>query len=219
MTKPIRILIVDDHQIVRDGLKNYMESDLEIEIIGEAADGAEAYGKIYDLKPDVLLTDISMEGMNGIELSTKVRNDYPEIKVLVLSMLNEHQYIKSMLDVGVHGYLLKTSGEEEIKKAITTVYSGETYYSNEVTQIVMQSMTKRANKKKVHFAESMPLTEREEEVLKLIVAQYSNPEIAEKLFISPRTVDAHKRNLLEKTGAKNVAGLVLYALDNDMVDD
>lgn len=214
----IKILIVDDHQIVRDGLKNYMKNDDLITVVGEATDGHEAYDLIPKVNPDVVLTDISMEGMNGIDLSKKVRSDYPDIKVLVLSMMNEHQYIKTMLDVGVHGYLLKTSGEEEIKRGISAVHSGETYYSNEVTQIVMQSMTKRSTKKKVQFAELMPLTEREIEVLKLIVAQHSNPEIAELLFISPRTVDAHKRNLLEKTGAKNVAGLVLYALDNDMVD-
>uniref|UniRef100_UPI004048E5F4 response regulator transcription factor n=2 Tax=Roseivirga sp. TaxID=1964215 RepID=UPI004048E5F4 len=133
-------------------------------------------------------------------------------------MLSETQHIKKMLNYGIQGYLLKSSGEEEIKKAILEVAQGETYYSKEVTTIIMNNL--RGEKAKgSRMALEVPLTLREKEVLHLIVKEYSNQEIGDELFISVRTVDAHKRNLLEKTGAKNVAGLALYAIEKRLFDD
>lgn len=216
---PIQLFLVDDHEIVRDGIRSYLEDDDRFELVGEAIDGEEALAKLklMDPLPDIVLTDISMEPMDGLELSKALKKNYENLKVLVLSMLNEHQYIRHILETGIKGYVLKTAGEEELKTALLTVMEGGNYFSQEVTKTVMESISGKKNKKESRFGTRIPLTEREKEVLTLIVREYSNTEIAEELFISPRTVEAHKRNLLEKTGSKNIAGLVLYAINNDIL--
>jgi DNA-binding NarL/FixJ family response regulator len=134
-------------------------------------------------------------------------------------MMNDNQFIKQMLAAGALGYILKNSGEEEIKKALRKVNAGESYYSAEVAETVMQNMMKGGIKRSNKLVVDLPLTSREEEVLHLIIKEYTNQEIADELFISPRTVDAHKRNLLEKTGSKNIAGLVLYAIEKNLFED
>ncbi|MFZ6051770.1 response regulator transcription factor [Halocola ammonii] len=216
---PIQLFLVDDHEIVRDGIRSYLEDDERFGLVGEAADGEEALKKLEELDkmPDIVLTDISMEPMDGLELSKRLRQKRPELKVVVLSMLNEHQYIRHILETGIEGYVLKTAGEEELKAAILKVYDGGNYFSQDVTKTVMESIAGKKNKKESRFGVTIPLTDREKEVLSLIVREYSNSEIADELFISPRTVEAHKRNLLEKTGSKNIAGLVLYAINNDII--
>lgn len=134
-------------------------------------------------------------------------------------MLNENHHIKKMVNAGASGYVLKNCDEEEIKKAIKTVMEDGTYYSPQVTETIMSSLGKKKTKSSSPYINEFPLTDREKEVLELIVKEYSNQEIADKLFISLRTVDAHKRNLLEKTGAKNTAGLVMFAINNQLFDD
>lgn len=215
---PIQLFLVDDHEIVRDGIRSYLEDDDRFSLMGEAADGEEALKNLAALNalPDIVLTDISMEPMDGLELSKRLRKKYPDLKVVVLSMLNEHQYIRHILETGIEGYVLKTAGEEELKSALLKVSKGGNYFSQDVTKTVMESIAGKKNKKESRFGVTIPLTGREKEVLSLIVREYSNSEIAEELFISPRTVEAHKRNLLEKTGSKNIAGLVLYAINNDI---
>ena len=215
----MNILLVDDHKLIRDALKSYMEGDDEFEIVEEAGNGQEALILLKTIKVDVVMLDISMPVMDGITCAQEIRNLYPEIKVLALSMMNDNQFIKQMLAAGALGYILKNSGEEEIKKALRTVFEGETYYSAEVAETVMQNMMKGGIKRNNKLVVDLPLTSREKEVLHLIIKEYSNQEIADELFISPRTVDAHKRNLLEKTGAKNIAGLVLYAVEKNLFED
>jgi len=216
----IRIFLVDDHKMIRDGVKFYLEDDDRFEIVGEANNGVEALSMINNGPEfDVLVTDIVMPSMDGIELvKNLVQGNALSFKVLALTMLSETQHIKKMLNYGIQGYILKSSGEQEIKKAICEVASGNTYYSQEVTTIIMNNL--RGDKSRnSRMAVDIPLTKREHEVLHLIVKEYSNQEIADSLFISVRTVDAHKRNLLEKTGAKNMAGLAVYALEKRIFDD
>lgn len=153
--------------------------------------------------------------MDGITLTQKIKEMNPEQKIMALTMMGENQHIKHMLSAGVNGYILKNSDKSEILQAIDTITNGDNYYSNEVTRIIMDSMTGK-KKPQQRLTLETPLTSREKEVLKLIVKEYSNQEIADELFISTRTVDAHKRNLLEKTGCKNVAGLVVYALEHNI---
>ena len=215
----MKILLVDDHKLIRDALRSYMDSDDEFEIVDEAGNGQEALILLKTIKVDVVMLDISMPVMDGIVCAQEISNLYPEIKVLALSMMNDNQFIKQMLAAGALGYILKNSGEEEIKKALRSVYAGETYYSAEVAETVMQNMMKGGIKRSNKLVVDLPLTSREEEVLHLIIKEYSNQEIADDLFISPRTVDAHKRNLLEKTGSKNIAGLVLYAIEKNLFED
>jgi DNA-binding NarL/FixJ family response regulator len=162
--------------------------------------------------------DINMPIMGGMECTQIITKRWPKIKVLGLSMMSDNQHIKKMMNAGASGYVLKNCTEKELKKALNTVMSGDTYYSPEVTEVVMANLM-RNSRKSSHMVVDMPLTEREKEVLELIIKEFSNQDIAKKLFISARTGDAHKRNLLEKTGAKNIAGLVIYAINNQLFED
>lgn len=215
----MKILLVDDHKLIRDALKSYFEDDPDFTIVDEAGNGQEALVLLKEHEVDVVMMDISMPVMDGIECTQHITDDYPDIKVLALSMMNDGQFIKKMLSAGAMGYILKNSGETEIKKALRAVSEGETYFSAEVNETVMQNMLKGGVKRNHKLVVDLPLTSRETEVLKLILKEYSNQEIADELFISPRTVDAHKRNLLEKTGSKNTAGLVLYAVEKNLFED
>ncbi len=215
----MKILLVDDHKLIRDALKVYLENDDEFVIVDEAGNGQEALVLLKNLAVDVVMLDINMPVMDGITCAKKIKEQYPEIKILALSMYNDNQFIKQMLAAGAAGYILKNSGEEIIKTALRKVYNGETYYSAEVAETVMQGMLKGDVKRNSKLVVDLPLTSREKEVLHLIIKEYTNQEIADELFISPRTVDAHKRNLLEKTGSKNIAGLVLYAIEKNLFDD
>ncbi len=211
-------MIVDDHKLVRDGIRSHLEMIPNYDIVAEAANGKAALAQLETIQPDLILMDVNMDGMDGISCTREITKQYPAIRVLALSMLNENQFIKQMLAAGAAGYLLKNCDEEELKRAIDTIIAGGTYYSPQVTKIIMSSLH-RGPKKAPPKGMSIPITEREMEVLRLILREYTNKEIADALYISPRTVDAHKRNLLEKTGAKNVAGLVLYAINQQLFDD
>lgn len=215
------ILLVDDHKIIREGIKHYLEGIDFVNVKGEAQNGEQALAwlKVNSSKTNIALLDIGMDGMNGIELCGEISEKYPQIKSIALSMFSEPHHIKQMMQAGAKGYLLKNSTQEELRDAITNVANGKSYFTTEVTNIIMTSMTGNGKKNYSKVSMEMPLTERELEVLELILKEYSNNEIADALFISPRTVDAHKRNLLEKTGSRNLAGLIMYAVHNRLFDD
>jgi NarL family two-component system response regulator LiaR len=215
--KTTTVLLVDDHSMIRFGLKSFLEDD-NIKVIGEAKNGIEALSILESIKPDVLVTDIMMPEMDGIELATQVAKKYPNLPILALSMMNESHNIKKMLSAGAKGYVLKDCSQKELIKAIDTVSKGKSYYTEEVTQIIMEGLLSKP-KPKARTVTDISLTERELEVLHLICKEKTNSEIADVLFISTRTVEAHKRNLIEKTGCKNVAGLVLYAVERNLFDD
>lgn len=215
----MNILLVDDHRLIRDAIRSYMEDDDEYNVVGEAQHGQAAIRILEETSVHVVLMDINMPIMGGIECTKEIKKRWPEIKILALTMMSDNQHIKQMMGAGASGYVLKNCTEKELKKAINTVFEGDTYYSSEVTEVVMNNLMKNNTTKTSKVVVDMPLTEREKEVLKLIIEEFSNNEIAEKLFISNRTVDAHKRNLLEKTGSKNIAGLVMYAINNQLFED
>jgi DNA-binding NarL/FixJ family response regulator len=215
----IKVLLVDDHKIVRDGLKVLLQDEIDIEVIGEAENGKHALEKLTEITPNLLIIDINMPVMNGIECTHEVVKNYPSIGVLALTMLNEQEHIKNMIAAGAKGYILKNSGKDELVAAIKTVTSGQNYFSDEVKNIIMMNIVKKKAPGSRIFGERIPLTNREKDVLEYIVKEFTNQEIAEKLFISVRTVDAHRRNLLEKTGARNTAGLVKYALESKLFAD
>ncbi|AZQ60800.1 response regulator transcription factor [Flammeovirga pectinis] len=217
MNTPIKVLLVDDHNMIREGLKSFLDKE-HFDIIGEAVNGVEALLLLEKHKVDVVITDIMMPEKDGITLCKEITAQYPSIHVLALTMMNESYNIKKMLSAGAKGYILKDCTQDELRKAIKSVANGENYYSSEVTSIIMQGLSSQPAVKKRVLTE-IPLTEREMEVLHLICKEFSNIEIGEKLFISPRTVETHKRNLVEKTGAKNVAGLVLYAIERNLFTD
>jgi len=212
----IKLLIADDHKVFRDGINSIIDDVEDIQVVGQAADGREVLSQLEEVQPHVILMDISMNEAGGIETTLLVRKQYPNIKILALSMHEESNYIIKMLEAGASGYLLKDAGSSEMIKAIRAVASGATYYSQEVSAALVQQMTQ--DKKQKESRSGIPLTKRELEVLELIAGEYTNPEIAEKLFISIRTVDTHRRNLIEKLAVKNTAGLVRYAIRKGLVD-
>ncbi|ADR21173.1 DNA-binding response regulator [Marivirga tractuosa] len=213
----IKVLLVDDHRLIRDGIRFYLEKDgHDISIVGEANDGKQAL-IFLEKNPgevDIMLTDISMPEMNGVELATEVNKSFPSVKIIALTMIKDSQYVKQMLQAGASGYLLKNAREKEIVDAVKTVYNGESYYAQEATKAIMDFMSKKKQDSDV-----VAISKREKEVLRLIIDELSNQEIADKLFISIRTVEAHKRNLMEKTGSKTLAGLVKYAINNFLFED
>lgn len=210
----IRILLVDDHQIIIDGLKSLLNNSDEIVVAGEANNGREALRILDLITIDVILMDIDMPVMNGIDTLKEISKRGSGEKVIILSMHQEAGMIKSLMNIGAHGYLLKSSSQDEVIDAIQKVASGQFCFSPEVTLSLL-------NKQQNNFQDSNPqielLTDRETEIIRLIAEGFSNKEIGAKLFISHRTVDTHRTNLMKKLDVNNIAGLISYAIRNGIV--
>jgi len=212
----ISIFIVDDHKVFRQGIQSLLDYEEDIEVIGTAGSIQEFTEKLLTVDPDIILLDITLKDGEGPDFTKWILEQKPTCKVLIFSMHQEDKYVKKVLASGAHGFLLKDAGTKEMIKAIRTVYNGETFYSNTIMQsIVTQLMDKKKSKKN---QTGKNLTKRELQVLKLIAEEKSNKEIADSLFISTRTVDAHRRNLLDKLQAKNTASLVKYAIRLGLID-
>ncbi|WP_242918505.1 response regulator transcription factor [Pontibacter liquoris] len=219
MKKPevIKVILAEDHMILRQGLRLLLEQDPEIEVIGEAGNGEELLDLLAQTPADVVLMDIHMPVMDGFEATEQVCERYPQTKVIALSMLDNVPYVQKMLACGATGYLLKTTGREELSAAIKLVASGNSYICSELS---IKVLTKEANLKEVRPQESgekAGLSRREIEVLTLIAEGFTNAEIADKLFTSKRTIETHRQNILEKTQAKNSANLIKYAIEHKII--
>tara|TARA_B100000989_G_scaffold66065_1_gene45937 strand:- start:146 stop:784 length:639 start_codon:yes stop_codon:yes gene_type:complete len=208
-------LIVDDHEMIRDAICSFLkEYDATIEML-EASNGNEALQILENKQFDLILTDINMPEMDGVELIREVKESKPDQLILVLTMMNDIVKIKKLIGMGINGFLLKNSPKTDLFEAIKCVINGDDFYSKDVHDLLISDLSKkRANKKLVY---EVPLSEREKEILKLIAGDLSNQEIADRLFISTRTVETHKGNLLQKTGCKNVAGLVMYGVNRGII--
>lgn len=216
ITGDIKIIIADDHEMYRDGFRLMLTKQKDIQLVAEAENGRELFELVALHKPDVVVTDIKMPLMDGIEATQKITEIFPDTGVICLSMFDEDDLIIDMLEAGAKGYLLKNSGKEQIAEAIKTVYNGDVYYckttSRKLTGLIAKSKFNPYTKKsKVVFSE------REKEIIELICKEKSNKEIAEKLFLSVRTVEGHRLNILEKMGAKNSVGVVIYAMKEKLV--
>lgn len=213
----IKVAIVDDEALFRKGM-GYIISDFEgMDLVMEAPDG-EDFLKMLDAGypvPDVVLMDMKMARLNGIETTKRLLDIHPDVKVLVLSLYFSEAFVIHMIETGASGYLPKNSDPEEVRMAIEAVVSKGFYYSDEVMEIMRSNLVSRERPKPV-FDSAEALSKREVEVLKLICQQYTNKEIADQLFISDRTVAGHRNNILEKTGARNTAGMVIYAISNGL---
>ena len=211
--KKHRIVLVDDHQMLIDGLSAILSKYKEIEILKTFTNGNFLINEIHDLQPDIVLTDISMPEIDGYELTKKIKKINPNIHVIALSMSGSIADINKMLDVGISGYVLKNVGNEELIEAIHKVAQGKMHFSDDVTE----EMVKNKNAK-VETEENQPrFTERELEILKLIVQEFNNAEIGDKLFISERTVETHRKNMIRKFNTKTIVGLIKYAMDNKLI--
>jgi DNA-binding NarL/FixJ family response regulator len=215
--KKIKVIIADDHKMFRQGVTNILNDTGEVEVT-EAESGDELIEKLKTLKPDVILMDINMPGVNGIEATKIVKKKYPGIKVMAVSTSDEENYIIEMLKAGAMGYVLKNTGVDELLEAIKVVSRGDSYFCKEASNVILFQLDKIKKGRTQKQETDVPLTDREIEVLKYIAEGMTNKEIAEKLFISARTVDTHRRNLHQKLNIKNAAGLVNYAIKNKLLD-
>lgn len=217
----IKIVIADDHDLFKEGIKLLLRNEKDLEVVGDASNGQELVNLLKSVSVDVILMDINMPVMNGIEATKKVLAMYPNTKILALTMFDEGAYISEMMKAGAHGYLLKNTGREELLSAIQKVCNGEKYLSSAVTVKLIDSVLKNdklpeAPKKDVRKAH---ITKRELLIIKLIAQELTNQEIADKLENSPMTIITHRKNLLRKLGVKNTAGLIKYAVQNGLLDD
>ncbi len=215
MSEKIRIAIADDHQLVLDGLKAMLHDVPEFEVVGEANNGKDLVRIAQTITVDVALTDIDMPIMNGIEAIKEIRKDNSGIKLVALTMHNEKALVQKVIEAGANGYLLKNADREEFIEAIGKVLEGQQYFSSEVTMTLLDK-SPSASSGMTHYDLSQ-LTEREIEILKLVAEGLSNKEIGEKLFISHRTVDTHRTNLMKKLDVHNVAGLIRFAMKNGLI--
>jgi DNA-binding NarL/FixJ family response regulator len=215
----IKIILVDDHQLVRDGIKALLGGIPEISIIGEAADGNELLAKLETLKPDLLIMDISLPGISGIELTRKVCSSHPEIKTLILSMYNNEEFIFNALKAGAKGYLPKNTTRDELLEAIHSVCEGEEFFGKPISETILKSYVKRAtDEEKPSERSGEMLTSRELEILKLYAEGFINKEISDKLDISIRTVETHKNHIMRKLGLKSTVEMVKYAIRIKIVE-
>jgi two-component system, NarL family, response regulator NreC len=210
----IRVLIADDHQLFREGLMNLLSTASDIEVIAEAKDGYEATEKTVQYEPDVILIDIGMPEMNGIEATKILKKKNPEVKIIAVSMHSDKQFVKGILEAGADGYLLKNCTYRQLIEAIYSVASGKKYLSDEITGMVIQGYLEPSDADSECEDE---LSERENEILTLYAEGKSTRDISEKLFISIKTVGTHKQHILEKLGLKSNADMVKYAIKKGLI--
>lgn len=218
MKKKISVILVDDHKMFRDGLKSLLMGEEIADVIGEASTGREFLDLIEQNIPDLVLMDIEMPELNGIEATKIATEKYPGLKILALSMFGDETYYLNMINAGAKGFVLKTSGIDELKKAILDVEGGECYFSSELLRQIILKMEKDHGDTKTKNSSENMLSKRELEVLEQICIGLSTNEIAEKLFLSPTTVKGYRTNILSKTGCNNTANLVMYSIKNKLVD-
>lgn len=215
--KNIKILLADDHAILRDGLKIALQTDKSFKILGEAGDGEEVIEMVKKLQPDIVILDINMPKMSGIEAARAIRKFDKKIRILILTMHEQENYIVDAISSGVNGYIFKMSDMEEFLLAIKELAAGRDYFSEKVSKIVFKGMQSKAQKSE--DLEKVHITTREKEILKLLAKGRTSQEIAETLFISYFTVGQHRKNILEKLGLKNTAELVFYAVREGLVEE
>jgi DNA-binding NarL/FixJ family response regulator len=210
-----KVILVDDHTLFRNGLRILVNMLEDYQVIGEASNGKQFLELLEKNLPDLVLLDISMPVMDGIEAATIAQKLYPDLKIITLSMYGEEDYYYKMVNAGVKGFLLKNSDIKEVRTALDIVYEGGSFFSSELLQNLVNSLKSTSKSQEEIHTE---LSEREMEILVLICKGYSNQEIGDKLFISKRTVDKHRANILEKSESKNTAQLVVYAIKNKLVE-
>lgn len=209
-------MIADDHNMFVEGIESILEGHEHIQVVSKCYTGPEVFERMPVDKPDVILLDINLPVMNGLEVCQKLNKEYPAVKVLALSMHNEESFVMEILKYGAQGYILKNTGKKELITAIETIYAGQSYFSEEVTETIMKSLVNQRSGNKKTTSLAPKISRREKDVLELIVREYTTQEIADTLFISLKTVESHRRSLLTKLGVRNTAGLVRVAIENQL---
>jgi DNA-binding NarL/FixJ family response regulator len=211
----IRIILADDHTILRDGLSRSFEQESDIKVIGQASDGHSAVDLVRELRPDVVIMDIGMPDLNGVEATRKITKNHPQVKVIGLSMHSSDKYVREMFKAGASGYLLKNCPFEELTKAVRTVAGGKTYISSSIGDMIIKEYAIKPDKEKSAFT---LLSQREREVLQLLAEGKTTKQIAKHLHISPKTVEAHRLRIMERLDIDNVAQLTKYAIQEGLTE-
>jgi DNA-binding NarL/FixJ family response regulator len=215
----INIFLVDDHQLIRDGIKALLNGVEGINIVGEASSGKELFLKLNELRPDILILDISLPDISGIDITRTITEDYPTIRVLILSMYTDEHFILNAVKAGARGYLPKNTTRDELLEAIVAIYNGDEFFGESISRIILKSYVRKAKEE-----ESLPqktqvnLTSREIEILKLVAEGFINKEISNHLDISIRTVETHKNHIMKKLEMKSIVELIKYAIRNKIVE-
>lgn len=216
--QPIRVLVADDHDIVRYGICSVIDASDDIEVVCEAGSGTEALEQFRKMNPDVCILDITMPEMNGIQTTRAILELEPEARILILTMHINEEYLNQVLNAGANGYMLKNSDRDELLGSIRAVYRGEKAFSQTISKLMTERYVRQVQKpRELQDTEKVNVTRRELEILRLIAEGHTSSEISEILFISPRTVDTHRANLMSKLDIKNAAGLVRYAIENKLI--
>ncbi|MFC0779041.1 response regulator [Flavobacterium sp. HJSW_4] len=219
MSNIIRVVLADDHVFVRDGIKSLLENEANIEVVGEAIDGADALEVVVATKPDLLIVDIRMPNLTGIEVVEKLRSENNTVKIIMLSMHESEEYVLKSIKAGADGYLLKGSSKEEFLKALHNVAAGGKYFSGDISSILIGQLTNSSTslEPKQTLGEEMMITKREKEILTLLLSGKGNKEIAEALDISKRTAEVHRFNLMKKLKVKNLMELSNKAAEYSLI--
>lgn len=211
----IKVYLADDHKILRESLVILLEQEEDIEVIGEAQDGQQAFREIMNLKPDIAILDISLPKLNGLEVTERIRKDCPNVKIIILTMHKNEDFIARAYNLGVNGYLLKDNAFEELLKAIHVVSDGGTYLCADITATVISGFVRNYNEEK---SSGKHISSREREIIQLLAEGNSNKGIAQMLNISIKTVETHRSNVMHKLGFKSITDLVLYAVRNHIIE-
>jgi len=214
----IKVILADDHQLVRDGIRSLIRDAKNIEVIEEASDGYELLEKLKTTKPDIIVLDISMPRLSGIDAIKKIKEEFPSVKVLVLSMFTSEEYIFNAIKAGARGYLPKNTSKKELLEAIYSIHAGNEYFSESISNIILKSYIKKVKSNDDYSGKTQNvLSSRELEILTLFAEGNTNQEIAEKLFISIRTVESHKNHIMQKLELKTTVDLVKFAIKNNII--
>jgi two-component system response regulator NreC len=213
----IRLLVADDHKIFRQGIKKLLEEQKDLQVVGEAKDGREAVKKAEELKPDIVLMDVAMADLNGMEATRQIKKALPDIKILMLTMHKNEEYVLQSFQAGASAYILKEGAVEELVSAIHSVYHDKSFLSPTISKTVIDAYLRKIETGKMETPFDL-LTDREREVLQLIAEGYTNREVAKTLYISVKTVEAHRAHIMQKLDIHEVAKLVKYAIQKGLVD-
>lgn len=216
MSATIRVVIADDHEIFRDGLALMLSKQKNIQLVGQAENGRQLVDMVLSLLPDIILTDIKMPLMDGVEAARYITQKIPDAKIIALSMFDEENLVVDMLEAGAKGYLLKNADKQEILEALTTVYENNTYYCR-LTTARLASMIVKSRFSDSKKMKPVEFNEREKEIIRYICQQDTAQQIADKLFLSKRTVEGYRTRILEKMNVKNTAGVVIYAMKHHLI--
>ncbi len=212
----IKLGLIDDHNLFREGIKSLLNKMSDVSLVLEAVSGKDLLTKLNNIIPDVILLDLEMEDMNGVDTTLKLQELYPDLKIIILTMHKEERMISYLMEVGANGYLLKDTNQSELEDAIRSVYEKGFYFNPFVSEALVKGLKHKAIKPP-EIGKNYYLTTRELEVLELITREYTTVEIANELFLSTRTIEGHRKNLISKLGVKNTAGLIMKAIKDKII--